>query len=79
VRLVSVLIAQALVSTAHACDPPCLDLGRPHPPSKSNTAHDFPSEAVWSVYISEASTFDKALAEGWKDDMDGILIFVSTG
>ncbi|KAJ7744684.1 hypothetical protein B0H16DRAFT_1559838 [Mycena metata] len=30
---------------------------------------------IWSVYISEAETYDKALVESWKGDMDGLLIF----
>jgi hypothetical protein len=27
------------------------------------------------VYISEAEKYDKALVEGWKSDMEGLLIF----
>ncbi|KAK6980792.1 hypothetical protein R3P38DRAFT_2579751, partial [Favolaschia claudopus] len=30
---------------------------------------------IWSVYISEADKYDKALVESWKNDMDGMLIF----
>ncbi|KAJ7610670.1 hypothetical protein DFH06DRAFT_1245986, partial [Mycena polygramma] len=30
---------------------------------------------LWSVYISEAEKYDKTLVEGWKSDMDGLLIF----
>ncbi|KAJ7728462.1 hypothetical protein B0H16DRAFT_241114 [Mycena metata] len=30
---------------------------------------------LWSVYISEAEKYDKALVESWKSDMEGILIF----
>ncbi|KAJ7440940.1 hypothetical protein FB451DRAFT_1058480, partial [Mycena latifolia] len=29
----------------------------------------------WSVYISEADKYDKALVESWRSDMDGMLIF----
>ncbi|KAJ7866720.1 hypothetical protein B0H13DRAFT_1453486, partial [Mycena leptocephala] len=29
----------------------------------------------WSVYVSEAERYDKALVESWKSDMDGLLIF----
>jgi hypothetical protein len=36
------------------------------------------SGKVWSVYLSEADRQDKALAENWKGDTEGILIFVST-
>lgn len=34
------------------------------------------SGKVWSVYLSEAERQDKALAENWKGDTEGILIFV---
>ncbi|KAJ7167004.1 hypothetical protein C8R46DRAFT_951640 [Mycena filopes] len=30
---------------------------------------------IWSVYISEAEKYDKALVESWKSDMEGMLIF----
>ncbi|KAJ7441441.1 hypothetical protein B0H11DRAFT_2095927 [Mycena galericulata] len=30
---------------------------------------------LWSVYISEAEKYDKALVESWRSDMDGLLIF----
>ncbi|KAJ7507254.1 hypothetical protein B0H11DRAFT_1970923 [Mycena galericulata] len=30
---------------------------------------------IWSVYISEAEKYDKALVESWRGDMDGMLIF----
>jgi hypothetical protein len=38
---------------------------------------DHPSEQIWSIYLSGAERYDKALTDGWKSDMDGILIFVS--
>jgi hypothetical protein len=28
------------------------------------------------VYVSEADKYDKALVESWKNDMEGMLIFV---
>jgi hypothetical protein len=31
---------------------------------------------LWTIYISEAEKYDKALLEGWKSDMQGLLIFV---
>ena len=34
------------------------------------------SGKVWSVYLSEADKHDKALADNWKGDSEGILIFV---
>ncbi|KAJ7669446.1 hypothetical protein DFH06DRAFT_184597 [Mycena polygramma] len=30
---------------------------------------------LWAVYIAEAETYDKALVESWRSDMDGMLIF----
>jgi Family of unknown function (DUF6535) len=35
-----------------------------------------PSAKIWSLYVSEADPYDKALVERWKGSMDGILIFV---
>jgi hypothetical protein len=34
------------------------------------------SGKVWSVYLSKADRQDKALAENWMGDTEGILIFV---
>ncbi|KAJ7493982.1 hypothetical protein FB451DRAFT_1164846 [Mycena latifolia] len=31
---------------------------------------------LWAVYISEAEKYDEALVEGWKPDMEGLLLFV---
>jgi Family of unknown function (DUF6535) len=39
--------------------------------------YDDPSAKIWSIYLSEADRHDKALAQGWSDEMDSILIFVS--
>lgn len=36
------------------------------------------SGKVWSVYLNEADKQDTALAENWKGDTEGILIFVSS-
>ncbi|KAJ6542932.1 hypothetical protein B0H19DRAFT_312514, partial [Mycena capillaripes] len=33
------------------------------------------SAKLWSVYISEAEKYDKALVQSWRSDMDGLLIF----
>jgi hypothetical protein len=38
--------------------------------------YDDPSGKIFSVYAAESEKHDRALAEGWKSDMDGILIFV---
>ncbi|KAF7333467.1 hypothetical protein MVEN_02362900 [Mycena venus] len=38
--------------------------------------HDESAAAkLWTVYVSEAEKYDKTLVEGWKSDMDGLLIF----
>lgn len=37
---------------------------------------DDPSAKMWSLSISQASEHDLAMAERWKSDMDGILIYV---
>jgi hypothetical protein len=47
---------------------------------KNAYAHAENDEAcagLWTVYISEAERYDKALVESWKEDMTGLLIFVS--
>jgi hypothetical protein len=31
---------------------------------------------LWAVYVSEADKYDRGLVEGWKSDMEGLLIFV---
>lgn len=38
--------------------------------------YEDPSSTIWSVYVSEAETYDKTFIEDWAADMDGILIFV---
>lgn len=32
---------------------------------------------MWSEYMKEADTFDSLVSDLWKDDADGVLIFVS--
>jgi len=34
------------------------------------------SAHLWGVVFKEGEKYDKTLAESWKGDMDGILIFV---
>ena len=31
---------------------------------------------IWSICLSRADKFDRAVVETWKGDMDGILMFV---
>ncbi len=49
------------------------DIVLPAPP---NPASDDPSTKMWLLSISQADKYDAAIAEGWKADMDGILIYV---
>ena len=32
---------------------------------------------MWSEYMKEADTFDTLLSDLWRDDADGVLVFVS--
>ncbi|TFY60290.1 hypothetical protein EVG20_g7473 [Dentipellis fragilis] len=43
----------------------------------SQRAQDYDERAanLWSVYVQEAESHDRALIETWKDDMEGIIIF----
>ncbi|KAJ7162494.1 hypothetical protein C8R46DRAFT_1104841 [Mycena filopes] len=43
--------------------------GEPTPEDEASWAK------IWSVYISEAKSYDKALVDRWKEDMAGLLIF----
>lgn len=45
-------------------------------PPASTPASDDPSAKMWLLSISQADKYDAAVAEGWKADMDGILIYV---
>ncbi|KAJ7658008.1 hypothetical protein B0H17DRAFT_955434, partial [Mycena rosella] len=47
------------------------DLGLPFIPDDLDAS----CVKLWSVYISEAEKYDKALVESWRGDMDGMLIF----
>ncbi|KAF7314550.1 hypothetical protein MKEN_00928200 [Mycena kentingensis (nom. inval.)] len=47
---------------------------RPVPLPRGPT-DDVAAAKMWSVYISEAEKYDKSLVEGWKSDMEGMLIF----
>ncbi|KAJ7434865.1 hypothetical protein FB451DRAFT_1310698 [Mycena latifolia] len=40
-----------------------------------NDSEDVASAKLWAVYIAEADKYDKALVEGWRSDMGGMLIF----
>jgi hypothetical protein len=45
--------------------------------SDRDPSHDAAAGRLWSVYISEAEKYDKELVESWKNNMEGMLIFVS--
>jgi hypothetical protein len=37
-----------------------------------------PQDKIWSIYVLETAQTDRALAERWIGDMEGLLIFVSS-
>jgi hypothetical protein len=43
---------------------------------RSKPANEDPSAKMWFLFISQADKFDAAVAERWKADMDGILVYV---
>ncbi|KAI0052186.1 hypothetical protein FA95DRAFT_1602137 [Auriscalpium vulgare] len=45
------------------------------PPPGGGSEYGDPAGKIWSVYLGVADHFDTALAESWKGDSDGILIF----
>ncbi|KAJ7658565.1 hypothetical protein B0H17DRAFT_1145514 [Mycena rosella] len=46
------------------------------PNQKGDSEHELGSTKLWTVYISEAEKYDKALVESCRNDMGGMLIFV---
>jgi len=42
----------------------------------SSSEDDDAASKLWSVYIGEAQRYDEDLLRGWKEDMDGLLLFV---
>ncbi|KAJ7916537.1 hypothetical protein B0H13DRAFT_2188733, partial [Mycena leptocephala] len=40
-----------------------------------DTPGDEPCAKIWSVYITEAEKYDKAMVDSWRGNMNGILIF----
>ncbi|KAJ7641373.1 hypothetical protein FB45DRAFT_1125064, partial [Roridomyces roridus] len=51
-------------------------MSQPGPvPAAVDTPGDEPCAQIWSVYISEAEKYDKALVDSWRGNMNGILIF----
>jgi len=39
-------------------------------------AQNEPEKKMWTEYMKEAREYDNRDAEAWKDDSDGILVFV---
>lgn len=52
-----------------------VELGEGARVGRSSSKGSETSGKVWSVYLSEAERQDRALAENWKGDTEGILIF----
>ena len=54
------------------------DINPPQGPPEQQPGQDFDEDAndLWSLYGKEAKSHDEARIEIWKDDMDGVLIFV---
>ncbi|KAJ7470178.1 hypothetical protein B0H11DRAFT_1991106 [Mycena galericulata] len=46
-----------------------------HSPPPKADRDELAGAKLWSIYISEAEKYDKALVERWKADMEGMLIF----
>ncbi|KAJ7652223.1 hypothetical protein B0H17DRAFT_958084 [Mycena rosella] len=51
-------------------------LVRSYLPALDYFVGDEPCAKIWSVYISEAEKYDKALVDSWRGNMNGMLIFV---
>ncbi|KAJ7854779.1 hypothetical protein B0H13DRAFT_2206195, partial [Mycena leptocephala] len=47
----------------------------PSSPGEKLDRDELAGVRLWGVYISEAEKYDKALVDGWKSDMKGIIIF----
>ncbi|CAK5271482.1 unnamed protein product [Mycena citricolor] len=51
------------------------------PPSMGKSDESFPEREkasgnkLWNTYISEAQNYDQGLVDGWRSEMDGLLIF----
>ena len=37
-----------------------------------------PSRKVWSLALTQSDKQDKEMTEGWRDDTNGVLVFVRT-
>ncbi|KAJ7618056.1 hypothetical protein FB45DRAFT_217145 [Roridomyces roridus] len=50
-------------------------MSQPPPGGSVDTPGDEPCAQIWTVYNGEAEKYDRALAERWRSNMSGILIF----
>src|SRR5260370_15732195 len=41
------------------------------------TVHEDLVNEMWSEYLKNVNDYDKRLTDGWKDDANGVLVFVS--
>jgi hypothetical protein len=57
------------------CIPTLTSYIRP-PPDHRDGDSDDPSSKMWALCISQTDKHDTAMAERWKSDMDGILLYV---
>jgi hypothetical protein len=66
--------AVTVESDEHPNEPPIVIRNK----REAHDAEEYDERAAkfWSVYVGEAESHDKALVETWKDDMEGIIIFV---
>ncbi len=39
--------------------------------------HEDQVNEMWSEYLKNVDDYDKRLTDGWKDDVNGVLVFVS--
>lgn len=65
-------------SDGHPSEAPIVlgDTHEAHDAAHDAEEYDERAAKFWSVYVEEAESHDKALVETWKDDMEGIIIFV---
>lgn len=49
-------------------------------PSPASTSSEpiISTQEAWKLFTNQFAEADKAMVEGWKEDMDGLLIFVRT-
>ncbi|KAF5357365.1 hypothetical protein D9758_005900 [Tetrapyrgos nigripes] len=77
-RVLRVLL---IPSASEDIESPALEKDRPEqtvpllPHVRPSTSKTDPGTKLWNVYIGEARRYDEDLLKGWKEDMDGMLLF----